>query len=134
MPAPNADLAVGLTAVPAPLLSSAITYTQTATRNGPATITTGTVTTTLPSQTTGVTGLPANCTYNNTGKTVACTITGLASGATATNTFTAQQNLLTLGTLPATATRTTSTPTDPNTANDTATKTCTAVTSLIITC
>lgn len=131
---PDADLAVGLNATPAPLLSNAILYIQTATNNGPATVSSGTVTTTLPAQTTGVTGLPANCAYNNTAKTVACTDTGLTASATATHTFTAHLNLLSLGALPASATRTTSSPADPNPANDTAGANCTALTGLIITC
>jgi len=69
-----------------------------------------------------------------TAKTVACTLTGPANGANVTNTFTAQQGVLTLGTLPTTATRTAGAPTDPSPANDTTTKTCTALTSLVITC
>lgn len=130
----RADIAVGLTATPGPLASTAIDYAQTTTNNGPSTAATGTITTALPAQPTGVTGLPGNCTYNSTARTVACTLTALPNGSTATNTFTAQFGLLTLGPLPATATRTTSSPTDPNPANDTATKTCTAVTGLLIQC
>jgi hypothetical protein len=129
----RADLAVGLTASASPL-AGAINYTQTAVNNGPTTSATSTVTTTLPTQTAGVTGLPANCAYNATAKSVACTATGLATGATATHAFTANLDLLTLGSLPATATRTTSSPIDPNPANDTVTATCTALTSLVITC
>ncbi|WP_406149393.1 hypothetical protein [Streptomyces anulatus] len=129
----EADIAVGLTAT-APPLASTITYRQTATNNGPATTAGGTVTTSLPAQTSSVTGLPANCTYNPAGKTVACTFTDLANAATNTNTFTARLNLLSLGSLPANATRTTSNPTDPNPANDTATATCTVLTGLIINC
>ncbi|WEH44001.1 hypothetical protein [Streptomyces sp. AM 2-1-1] len=130
----EADIAVGLTATAPPLLGGAITYRQTATNNGPATTAGGTVTTSLPAQTSSVTGLPANCTYNPAGKTVACTFTDLANAATATNTFTARLNLLSLGSLPANATRTTSSPTDPNPANDTATANCTVLTGLIINC
>lgn len=130
----RADIAVGLTATPGPLASTAIDYTQTTTNNGPSTAATGTITTALPSQTTGVTGLPGKCTYNSTAKTVACTLTALPNGSTATNTFTAQFGLLTSGPLPATATRTTSSPTDPNTANDTATATCRVLTGLIVRC
>ncbi|RLK58558.1 DUF11 domain-containing protein [Actinokineospora cianjurensis] len=130
----EADIAVGLTAVPGPALSGTITYTQTATNNGPATTTAGTVITTLPAQATGVTGLPAHCGYTAATKKVACDLTALANGATTTNTFAAQLSPVALGTQSATATRTTSTPTDPAPGNDTATATCSATTSLLISC
>ncbi|MFJ8254115.1 hypothetical protein [Streptomyces sp. NPDC094466] len=130
----DADIAVGLTAEPAPPATTSITYTQTATNNGPASVASGTVTTTLPHQTASVTGLPGNCSYDAGGKTVACSVDNLADGATTSNTFTARLNLQSLGALPATATRTSSSPTDPNSTNDTASASCTAVTSLIITC
>ena len=58
----------------------------------------------------------------------------LASGATVTRTFSADAGLLTLGSLVATAQRTASSPTDPNAANDRASRTCTALTSLIVRC
>ncbi|MEV0188197.1 hypothetical protein AB0I39_06625 [Kitasatospora purpeofusca] len=127
----QADLAVGLAATAG---IGTITYAQTTHNNGPLTATSGTVTSTLPSQTTAVTGLPGNCSYNSTAKTVACTLTNLGSGSTQTNTFTANLNLLSIGSLPASATRTTSSPTDPNTANDTATANCSALLGLIVTC
>ncbi|ROO87714.1 hypothetical protein EDD29_5344 [Actinocorallia herbida] len=60
--------------------------------------------------------------------------TSALPGAPVTFTFTARLNLLGLGALPASATRTTSTPADPTAGNDTHTANCTALTSLIITC
>ncbi|WP_405434815.1 hypothetical protein [Streptomyces anulatus] len=129
----DADIAVGLTAT-SPPLSSTITYQQTATNNGPATATSGTVTTALPARTASVTGLPANCSYSAAGKSVACTFSDLADGATVTNTFTARLNLISLGSLPASATRTSSSPADPNPANDSAAANCTVLTGLIISC
>jgi hypothetical protein len=70
-----------------------------------------------------------------TGSRVTCTVGPLAAGASTTRTFTVPVGLLTVG-LPytVTATRTGSSPADPNTADDTATRTCTVVTSLVITC
>lgn len=94
----------------------------------------GTVTTKLPAQTTGVTGLPADCAYDSTDKSVACTHTDIASGASVDNTFTARLGLLSLGSLPATSTRTTSSPVDPNAANDTASANCRVLTGLIVRC
>ncbi len=64
----KADLAVGLTARPG-LLNTPIDYTQTATNSGPVALTTGTVTTPLPSQTVSVSDLPGNCTYDRTAPT-----------------------------------------------------------------
>ncbi|MFI7066083.1 hypothetical protein ACIBL3_34165 [Kribbella sp. NPDC050124] len=69
-----------------------------------------------------------------TTRTVDCDIPALASGATVTRTFSADAGLLTLGSLVATAQRTASSPTDPNAANDRASRTCTALTSLIVRC
>ncbi|MFD7734737.1 IPT/TIG domain-containing protein [Kitasatospora phosalacinea] len=131
---PQADLAVGLSAVPGPLLSMTIGYSQTVHNNGPDTAASGTVTTTLPSQTASVSGLPGNCAYDSTAKTVACTLSGLAGSTTQTNGFTATISTLALGPLPASATRTTSSPTDPVSGNDSATATCSALTGLIVTC
>ncbi|MEZ0092469.1 hypothetical protein [Streptacidiphilus sp. EB129] len=66
---------------------------------------------------------------------VICTLGALADGASTTRTFTVPIGLLTLGwPYAVTATRTASTPVDPNPANDSATRTCTIVTSLIINC
>ncbi|GAA2114429.1 DUF11 domain-containing protein [Kitasatospora saccharophila] len=129
-----ADLSVALAATAGPLLSSQITYTATVTNNGPGTATASTTTVALPTQTTSVTGLPATCTYNATTRTATCTTGALANGASTTASFTANLGLLSLGTLTATATRATSTPADPNPVNDTATRSCTVLTGLIITC
>ncbi|MFJ8046000.1 hypothetical protein ACIRBX_36360 [Kitasatospora sp. NPDC096147] len=130
----RADLAVGLTATPTALLSSAVTYTQTTTNHGPAAATSATVSTALPSRTTGVTDLPAGCAYDPATRTVACTDLDLAAGTSATHTFTARFGALSVGSLTATATRTASSPADATPADDTATVTCTAITSLILSC
>ncbi|MFD9950600.1 hypothetical protein ACFWYW_57315 [Nonomuraea sp. NPDC059023] len=130
----EADLALGLTATGGPALSMTVGYSQTTTNNGPATATRATVTTTLPPQTTGVSGLPGNCSYNATAKTVTCTRSGLAASAAQTNNFTAQISTLALGSLPASAARTSSSPSDTNASNDTTSANCSALTGLIITC
>ncbi|WP_018683071.1 DUF11 domain-containing protein [Actinokineospora enzanensis] len=129
---PAADLAVDLRAT-APLLSTAIDYTLTVTNTGPDTATTGTVTLTLPTAATGATS--TTCTYTPTTRTATCPVTTLPNGATATHTLRATFGALTVNlALDATAIRTTSTPTDPNPANDTGIASCTALTSLIIIC
>ncbi|MGC5399221.1 hypothetical protein ACPXCP_26200 [Streptomyces sp. DT20] len=128
--APEADLAVALTATHAPgLLGGRIDYTLTLTNNGPDTLTSATVTATLPPGT----ATSPDCAI--TPGTATCTATALASGASTTRHVSVPVALLSLGTpYTVTATRTTSAPTDPHPANDTATRTCTALTSLIINC
>lgn len=130
----EADVAVGLSAS-VPPLAGAVDYTQSAVNNGPGTPASATVTTQLPDKVTSVTGLPANCTYTQADRQVACDTASLAAGATATNGFRAHFAPLALGTaLTATAARTTGTPTDPEPANDTAAVTCSAVTAVLIRC
>lgn len=133
--APEADIAVTLTARAPLLLAGAITYTLTATNNGPGALTSGTVTTKLPPHTTSVTGLPTGCTYTAATRTVTCTVPALAPTAGTQNTFRANLALLTVGIpLNATATRTASSPADPNPANDQAKARCNVVTGLLILC
>ncbi|MFD6418773.1 hypothetical protein [Streptomyces sp. NPDC060194] len=134
LPPAAADLGVALTATAGPLLSSQIGYAATVTNKGPGAATASTTTVALPIQTTSVTGLSTGCTYASGPRTVTCNSGPLANGASATRTFTANLGLLSLGPLNATATRTSSTPNDPNPANDTATTSCTVLTGLIITC
>ncbi|WP_330299499.1 hypothetical protein [Streptomyces sp. NBC_00503] len=132
----EADLAVGLTANPnLRLLDPAVDYRMTFTDKGPGAVQSGTVTAQLPSAVTAVSGLTDGCTYSATTDKVTCPTGTIANGTTQALTFTAHLGVLTLGLpLKATAQRTTSTPTDPNAANDTATANCLAVTGLIIIC
>lgn len=127
----RADVAVRLTGTPQPgLLAGDIDFTVAITNNGPDPLVGATITTTLPA---GLSATSAACTPG-TGQVV-CTFGGLAKGGSATESFTVPVHLLSIG-LPYrfTATRTTSSPTDPNSANDTATTTCTALTSLLVSC
>jgi hypothetical protein len=65
---------------------------------------------------------------------VNCDVDSLASGETVTRTLTVNTGLLTAGTLTATAQRTESSPNDPVATNDKATKSCNALTGLIVHC
>ncbi|MCB7135594.1 DUF11 domain-containing protein [Cellulosimicrobium marinum] len=132
--AADADLGVSLDAVAGPLLSSQITYTLDVTNSGPADATASVVTVAVPSQASSATGLPPGCTYSSGNDTITCDTAAVANGTTATRSFTVNVGLLSLGSLPATATRTSSSPTDPNAANDTASANCTTLTSLLISC
>ncbi|MEV0188200.1 hypothetical protein AB0I39_06645 [Kitasatospora purpeofusca] len=92
-----------------------------------------TATLTLPSQTTGATVDFGGCTYDNTAKVVTCDLSGMPVGQGVIPVVTAQISPLAIGALNATAAITGTDP-DPDTANNTATANCTALTSLIITC
>ncbi|MFB7943331.1 DUF11 domain-containing protein [Kitasatospora phosalacinea] len=129
---PPADLAVALRATAPTAPGGPVTYTQTVTDNGP--VTDATVTTRLPAQTTSVAGLPEECAFDEANKTLTCTTGPLEPGESIRATFQATLSGLPLGPLPATATRTSSTPDGPESANDTATATCTVLTGLVIRC
>jgi uncharacterized repeat protein (TIGR01451 family) len=126
-----ADLAVSLSAAPEPGLPGGhIAYTITVTNNGPSPLTSATVTAPVP---TPMSASSSTCT--TTGQAVTCALGALASGASTTRSFTVPVGLLSLDTAyVVTATRTSSTPVDLNPANDSATQTCTILTSLIISC
>jgi hypothetical protein len=128
------DLELSLAATAGPLLTSQITYGLSVHDNGPAAASTSSVQIALPSQVYSVTGLPAGCTYTSSTDTVTCTTGAIADGATANVSFKANLNLLSLGSLPATATLASSTPADSDAGNNTSSITCTTLTSLIISC
>lgn len=130
----EADIGVDLQAQSG-LLTSSIPYTLHIANNGPDTASSATVTTQVPASTHSVSGLPGDCAYDAGTDQVTCTVSSLASGAATTRSFTAQQGFLTVGLpLSATATRTDSTPPDPNPANDSSTESCVAVTPLVVLC
>ncbi|MCZ4101427.1 IPT/TIG domain-containing protein [Streptomyces sp. H39-C1] len=126
-----ADVSVALVAGPAPgLLGGKINYTLTVTNHGPSALTSAAVTAALPT--------PMTATSSDCGVSaghINCTVGTLSSGAATTRHFTVPVGLLSLN-LPysVTATRTASAPVDLNSANNSATRTCTVITSLIISC
>jgi YVTN family beta-propeller protein len=128
---PAADIAVTLAATPVPaLLGAHIDYTLTIADQGPGAVGSSTVTVTVPNS---IKATTSDCTA--TAGKVTCTTGAVANGAKATRHFTVPVGLLSIN-LPysVTATRTASSPTDPNPADDHATRTCTVVTSLLISC
>lgn len=127
----EADLGVSLSATAVPL-SSQVSYDAAVTNDGPGAASSATITTQLAAQATGISS--SSCTYAASTDRVTCPIGALANGATTHATFTASFGLLSLGPLNASATRTASSPTDPNATNDSDAANCTAVTALIITC
>ncbi|GAA1512729.1 DUF11 domain-containing protein [Kribbella lupini] len=127
----TADVAVSMTASVRTLVFARITYTITVKNNGPAAATGIRVVGTYPA---GLGYAGSSCPRVGTTRSVNCDIASLASGASTTRTLTADAGLLTLGSLVATAQRTTSSPADPESGNDKATRSCTALTSLIVRC
>ncbi|MFD9307910.1 IPT/TIG domain-containing protein [Streptomyces sp. NPDC060048] len=129
---PPADIDVDLTAQPnLSLLVPYLTYTLTARNTGPGTVTSATLTASLPPGS-SATGLSPGCT--GSGTTVTCAYGAIAAGAGSAKTFRVPLHLLSLGKISVTGTRTVSAPADPNALNDSATATCTAVSVLLVTC
>ena len=119
--AAGSDIAVTKTVLPttAILEGGTVTYSVKATNNGPRDATAVVVTDLLPTGLTLVTSAPTQGTYSST--TGVWTIGALANGASATLTLTATVNTGTGGTtITNTASRTSSSPLDSNTLNDSA--------------
>jgi len=127
-----ADLGVTLTGKPNPgLLSMTLDFTVKVTNSGPGTEVGATYTATATS------GLDISSTstchaHNNT---ATCTFGSIPAGGSATAKFNVPIGLLDIG-IPFTfnVTRATSTPTDPNPANDSSTTHCTAISVLLASC
>lgn len=126
-----ADVAVSLSAAVKLVGTARITYTITAKNNGPATATGVRVVGTYPA---GLVYVSSTCDRVGSTRSVNCDIASIGSGESVTRTLTAGTTLLTIGQLTATAQRTASSPSDPAPANDQASRTCTALTGLIVRC
>jgi hypothetical protein len=127
-----ADLGVTLTGKPNPgLLSMTLDFTVKVTNSGPGRAAGATYTATATS------GLDISSTSTCKGhnNTATCTFGAIPAGGSATAKFSVPIGLLDIG-LPFTfhVTRTTSTPTDPNPANDSSSTSCTAVSVLLASC
>ncbi len=131
-PTTVADVGVGLGATGHGGLGPRFDYTVTVSNAGPSTATGVRVVATYPS---GLQFAGANgCARVGSTRTLNCDFASVAPGTSATARFSASGGLLSLGSFTATATRTASSPGDPNAANDSAAKTCSAVTGLIVNC
>jgi uncharacterized repeat protein (TIGR01451 family) len=131
-PAAQADVKVALGATGHGGLNARIDYTVTVTNTGPATATGTRVVATYPAGLSFASG--SGCAHVSGTRTVNCDVASLASGASATPKFSVNGGLLALGSYTTTAQRTASSPADPTSANDSASKTCSALTGLIVTC
>ena len=75
------------------------------------------------------------CTVNAAARTATCQLGALANGASTSRSLQLTVGLLTIsGAMPVTATRIASTPTDGNAANDSGAVTCSALTSILVSC
>ncbi|GAA4532181.1 DUF11 domain-containing protein [Amycolatopsis samaneae] len=127
-----ADLGVRLTAAPHGLLSPEIDYTITLTNAGPGDASGVRVVATY-SPALQYTG-SAGCAHPAGTSTVTCDVAALAAGSSATLRFGARLGVLSLGSFTTTARIAAAFPADPNAANNSATRTCTAVTGLLVSC
>lgn len=123
----KADLAVSMTATRHPGLDARVDYALTVSNAGPATATGIRLAVTAPKGYPFVAG--AGC-----AKTSTCAISTLAVGAKATVHYSLKVGLLNFGRFTTSAHLAGSSPADPNVKNDTASRTCTAVTGLYLSC
>lgn len=131
-PNTKADVGVALAATGHGGLNARIDYTVTVSNAGPAAASGIRVVATYAA---GLSfGGGTGCAHVIGTRTVNCDVASLASGASATAKFSVNGGLLALGSYITTAQRTASSPADPNSANDSAAKTCSALTGLIVTC
>jgi len=129
-PPNKADVKVALTATPRPGLVARVDYVITVSNTGPATAT-GIRVSVNPGSSRKIVST-TGCTPS--GAALTCAIATLAPGASTTAKFTSEGGFFAWGAFTATAQRAASTPADPNTANDSASKKCTAYTGLYVQC
>lgn len=131
-PSTAADVKVALAATGHGGLNARIDYTLTVTNTGPSAASGIRVVATYASGLSYASS--TGCAHVGATRTLNCDVASLASGASATAKFSVNGGLLALGSYTTSVQRTASTPADPTSANDSASKTCSALTGLIVTC
>jgi uncharacterized repeat protein (TIGR01451 family) len=126
-----ADLAVGLDASPRGILTSRITYTVAVTNNGPAAATGVRISGTYAAGLYWASG--SGCVRVGS-RGVQCDFASVPVGSTVRASFAANAGLLALGSFTTTVQRATSSPSDPNSGNDSARRSCAALTGLLVRC
>lgn len=126
----KADVKVALTGTPHFGVVARVDYVITVSNTGPASAT-GVRVTANPGTGRTITSA-TGCTRS--GATLTCAIGTLAPGASATAKFTSEGGVFAWGAFTATAQRAASAPADPNVANDSVSKKCTAYTGLFVQC
>lgn len=126
-----ADLAVSLDASPRGILTSRITYTVSVANNGPADASAVRIGGTYAL---GLSWAGGDGCVRENGRNVVCDFASIPVGQTASASFSVNAGLLTIGSFSATATRTSSSPSDPDSGNDSARRSCAALTGLLVRC
>lgn len=128
---PTADLVVSLDASPRGVLVSRITYTVVVGNNGPAAASGVRVAGRLAA---GLSWRAGNGCVRVGTRDVQCDFASVPAGGSVSASFSADAGLLALGSFSTSVTRVASTPSDPVSGNDSARRTCTALTGLLVRC
>lgn len=129
--ATTADLAVSLDASPRGILTSRITYTVQVANLGPADATGVRVGGTYAA---GLFWAAGNGCVHPSGRAVQCDFAAIPAGGTASATFSVDAGLLAIGSFTTTMSRVSSSPADPVSGNDSAHRSCSALTGLLVRC
>jgi uncharacterized protein DUF11 len=126
-----ADIAVSLDASPRGVLTSRITYIVGVANLGPGDATDVRINGTIAA---GLFWAGGNGCERTSGRNLRCDFSGIPAGGTASATFSADAGLLALGSFTTTVSRASSTPSDPESGNDSARRSCAALTGLLVRC
>jgi uncharacterized repeat protein (TIGR01451 family) len=126
-----ADLAVSLDASPRGILTSRITYTVSVVNNGPADASSVRISGTYAAGLAWASG--TGCVRDGS-RGVVCDFASIPVGQTASASFSVNAGLLTIGSFSTSVARTSSSPSDPDGGNDSARRSCTALTGLLVRC
>jgi hypothetical protein len=126
-----ADLAVSLDASPRGVLTSRVTYTVAVANLGPGDASNVRV---CGSYAAGFSWSGGSGCVRTSERNVRCDFAAVAAGGTASATFSVDAGLLSLGTFTTSVSRTSSSPTDPVSGNDRASRSCAALTGLLVRC
>ena len=126
-----ADISVGLDASPRGILTSRVTYTVSVTNNGPAAASGVRIAGTYAF---GFSWASGNGCVRDSGRNVVCDLASIPAGTTAQASFSVNAGLLAVGSFSTSANRISSSPPDPDGGNDSARRSCTALTGLLVRC
>jgi hypothetical protein len=126
-----ADLAVSLDASPRGILTSRITYTVSVANNGPADASSVRIGGTYAA---GLAWNSGNGCARDGSRSVVCAFASIPVGQTASASFSVNAGLLTIGSFSASVARVSSSPSDPDSGNDSARRSCAALTGLLVRC
>lgn len=127
----SADVAVSLDASPRGILTSRITYIVGVTNLGPGDVSAVRITGTVAN---GLLWAGGNGCVRDGSRGVRCDFGAIPAGGSASATFAADAGLLSIGTFTTTVSRDSSSPSDPVSGNDSARRSCAALTGLLVRC